>query len=334
MITIGIAGAGNMATMHALAYKRMANAKVAAIADVNFEKAGALAELFDAKVYGSIDDMIRGTDIEMIDVCLPTFLHKASTIQALDAGLHVFCEKPVALNTHDANEMLRAAKRNKRKLMVGHCLRFSDNYRFLKKCLEDRRFGRLLSANFYRHSSTPLWSEGAWLSDKSKSGGMILDLHIHDVDMIVYLLGVPEAVTSYGADANISTLYEYPDTAVYAEASWRMQKSFPFCMGYDAVFETATVKYANNEVIIYDQHGQHALETGPSEKAANSVIGNISEEHLPMYRREIEYFIECIRKGEEPMDSMPESSVMSLEIALAEIESLSRKEKIPLPVRA
>jgi predicted dehydrogenase len=276
--------------------------------------------------------MIRKEDIEMIDICLPTFLHKDSSVLALKTGLHVLCEKPAALSVEDALQMLRAARDSKRKLMIGHCLRFSDPYTYLKKCVKDRPWGSLLSVNLYRHSAMPLWSEGGWLLDTKKSGGMPLDLHIHDVDMIVFLLGTPYSVMSYGSGETISTLYEYSDTVVYAEASWRREKDFPFRMGYDAIFEKATVEYANGKVTIYDQVGARTLRPNSVEKSENRLVGNISQEYLSMYQAEISYFIECIEREEEPVVSMPESSITSMKTVFAEIESLLKKTKVILSV--
>jgi len=330
MVNIGIIGAGNIAKMHALAYQEISDAKVVSVADINQAKAQSIADMFNANIYSDITELLDKKTVDMVDICLPSYLHKQNAIYAFEHGVHVLCEKPIALCLDDAIEMVETAKTHDAKFMVGYCLRFSDEYIFLKNCIEDRQYGTLLSLNLYRHSFLPKWSEGTWLLDVEKSGGMLLDLHIHDTDMVLYLMGKPASVTSFGTQFNISTLYEYTSTVVYAEASWRDQASFPFFSGYDAFFENATVMYKDNTLKVYQEDSIKEIKSTelPKEENDRIVIGNLSDDYLKMFYNEIKYFIDCVQKDIEPYISLPESSIMSLNIAFSEKQSAHEQKKI------
>ena len=180
----------------------------------------------DAVIYDDFDKMLAEANLDAISLTLPTPLHVPLTIKALQAGVSVLCEKPMALNAAECDKMLKAANRAPEgtKLMVAHCLRFWPSYVYLKKLVDSKKYGKVIAASFRRFSAPPGWQKGTnWFADESKSGGMALDLHIHDTDMVNFLFGMPKAVTSSAAyDKNgamqyISTLYDVGGPAVTAE---------------------------------------------------------------------------------------------------------------------
>ena len=129
----------------------------------------------------------------MVDVCLPTDLHAEVTVAALEAGKHVLCEKPMALTVAECDRMVAAAKASGRFLMIAHCIRFWPEYIALKEIVDSGQYGKVTSALFRRISGLPKWSE--WFPNPQRSGGAILDLHIHDVGL--YQLPAGDAATGH-----------------------------------------------------------------------------------------------------------------------------------------
>ena len=117
---------------------------------------------------------------------LPTYLHEEVAVYAMEKGLDVFSEKPMALTLDGCKHMLDAAEKLGRKLMIGQCLRFSPAFQKLKEYVATEKYGKAYSAEFIRYSQTPLWTWQNWILDPSKSGGCPWDMHVHDVDMMCY----------------------------------------------------------------------------------------------------------------------------------------------------
>jgi predicted dehydrogenase len=331
LFKVGIIGAGAMGKTHSQAYSYIKDAEVIAVSDSVSEKARSIALNKNTIIYDRADDLINCSGVDAVDICLPTPFHKQYTVMAAMKGIHILCEKPIALNTGDAKEMIDAADANGVVLMIGHCPRFSKAYGLLKNCIGDNRYGDLLSLNLTRHSPMPLWSEGNWLADSSKSGGLAMDLHIHDVDLIYYLLGKPKSVVSSGNSASFCTMYEFPGKTVLAEASWRPQSRYAFNARYDAVFEGACLIYADGKITIYegdnepyviDEFEQAWLDIGDFE--------NRMEKIGYLYILEIKYFLECIRTGCKPERLMPQDSMEVLQITIDEIRSARENKKLKL----
>ena len=176
----------------------------------NIDVGNAQYDFSKYRLYTDIDDMLEKEELDIVDIALPTYLHAEVSVKALNKGINVLCEKPMALTVEECRKMIEAAEKNNRKLMVAQCLRFWPEYEYLKECVETKRFGDVLSGYFFRGGSTPKWSYQNWLLKKEKSGGVILDQHIHDVDMINWLFGTPEAVSSIAKNvipAAVMTLY-------------------------------------------------------------------------------------------------------------------------------
>jgi predicted dehydrogenase len=192
-------------------------------------------------IYDDFDRMLAEAKPDVISLTLPTTLHVPLTVKALKAGVSVLCEKPMALDAASCGAMIRAAAKapNGAKLMVAQCLRFWPNYVYLKKLIDGRKYGAVVAASFRRFSAPPGWGKGkSWFLDEGKSGGVALDLHIHDTDIVNYLFGMPKAVTSTAAYSKegvmlyVSTLYDVGGPAVTAEGSWAMTPTLGFEASY------------------------------------------------------------------------------------------------------
>ena len=333
MIRVGIIGLGGMGNMHLGCYASVPDAQVVAVADINEAKLkpGASAQKINIgtgggqidptkqRLYKKAEKLIADPNVDLVDICLPTYLHAKYAIKALKAGKHVVCEKPMALTYADCKRVLKAAAEAKGKLMIAQVVRFFPAYEVLKETVESGRLGRLTALSMFRLSNPPRWSWDNWLLDSKRSGGALLDLHVHDADFVHYLLGEPEAVFAQGAHGpsggwdHVSAAYVYDGAmAVNVTGSWALPDSFSFRAGFRAAFE--------NGCLIHDTSGTDAL----VELTAGGARP-IALEDKNGYREELAYFVGCIAKGLEPVKVLPASSAFSIRLVEAERKSMERK---------
>jgi len=329
MIRVAIIGAGFMGKMHAEVYRNLSKAKLIAIADSGLEKARLLADKYKAAAYSSLEELSNQENIDAIDICLPTFLHKECVIEAARLGKDILCEKPIALRVKDAEEMLQAAKKARVKLMIAQVIRFWPEYVILKKIYQTGELGRLFSITLTRLACTPSYAWDNWLADAKRSGGALLDLHIHDTDYLLYLLGKPASLVSRVSTgrleyAHVFTTFTFPDKVVaFTEGGWDMPDNFPFTMAYTALFEKGAVEFnsrSEKPLAIYRPGKEIEHPTvKPELKAKANGGGNIAD--LGGYFSEMKYFIDCLQNNEEPRKASAQSARDSLEIVLSEMKS-------------
>ena len=330
-VRVGLVGLGMMGTTHFKSYQEIAGAEVVAVCDVEGRKlsgdwskaagnidtgAAKQVDLSRLKTYGDFAAILADPEIDLIDLCVPTHQHAEMTMQALAAGKHVFCEKPMALASRLAGRMIRAAEKAGRLLAVGHVLRFWPEYLLMKELIDSGRYGRVRSAYFVRLSPRPQWSWSNWMQDAGRSGAAALDLHIHDTDTVQWFFGRPAKVAAAGTFegtgiAHIVTDYRYEDgPLVVAEGGWSFPASFPFRMEARILFETAALEYTSLRtptVTIYDD------KTGKVEHPpVPAVLG---------YTEELRYFVGCVASGTPPARLAPAESAAAVAIVEAEIKS-------------
>lgn len=320
-MNVGIVGAGFMGKTHIEAYKSCGIENLF-VCDSNLCNAEKLAKEYGAKPFGDFEEMLERANLDAVSICVPTPLHEPLAMKALEKGVAVLCEKPFAATVEAADKLAEKANEMKTPLMVAHCLRFMKPYVYLKQAISDSRFGKLLSLNMHRHSTMPLWSAGSWLADMEKSGGAVIDLHIHETDMAVFLFGTPKAVTTAGDYKQCTTIYRYDGVVVSAQASWRKIENFPFTSGYDANFENATVSFDGSKVTVFDGKD---IEGKALEKEIYPEY--IKSENA--YENEIRYFIANLKTGR--FDYCPATeSVMSTKTAYAELQSVKSGKTIEI----
>jgi predicted dehydrogenase len=252
-----------MGRMHHRCWQEAAGAEVAAICDANeniaedvkketgnMEGATNYVDFEKIALYTDLDEMISKGDLDVLSITLPTFMHAEGSVKALEAGIHVLCEKPMALRTNDCDRMIEAAEASGKILQIGHCVRFWPEYAWAKRAVAGGAYGKVVAAMFQRLSKAPLWSWDDWFMDEKRSGGMILDLHIHDSDFVNYLLGMPKGVMSHAANwpgrglAHVVTQYLFDeDMVITAEGGWSMMPTFDFEMSFNIMMEKATLVY-------------------------------------------------------------------------------------------
>jgi len=323
MVGVGILGAGFMGSMHAQCYKNLENAKLIAIADVRVEKAQEIANKYGARAYTSAEDLIADEEIQIVDICLPTYMHREYTLKAAGNKKHVLCEKPIALTLKEADEMIDACSKARVKFMIAQVLRFWPEYVKLKEIRDSKMLGRLLSMTCRRLGAAPVWSWQSWMTDSKKSGGALLDLHIHDVDFLYYLFGKPVSIYANGTDSHIWSSYKFKNNVFgFAEGGWDVGAQFPFTALFTAVFEKGTVDFdcrREKSLAIYtaDKVEYPEIKVTKAEDAG----GNISV--LGGYFEEIKYFVNCVEKDQKPEIVTAIDARNSLEIVLLEKKSAS-----------
>jgi 1,5-anhydro-D-fructose reductase (1,5-anhydro-D-mannitol-forming) len=265
MLKIGIVGFGFMGRMHYRCWSGRVDSRVTAICDVNpniiedSKKAvGNIAGAADSidfsaiRTFTSLDTMLKEMKLDAVSITLPTFLHPNSTIAALKAGVHVLCEKPMALTTPQCDRMIEAARASGKMLMIGQCERFSPAILKTKEIIDGGQYGPVRLAMFRRIGSAPGWAWQNWFGDDARSGGVELDLHIHDSDLVQHLFGMPAAVDSRGYMmgskklGHIQTRYIFPDgQLITSEGGWLATVSFGFLSSFMIQLEKATLAFDN-----------------------------------------------------------------------------------------
>lgn len=338
-IGIGLIGLGFMGSTHFRIYEAMENARIAALADVDPVKrkgdvskvVGNIGSADNSKplnlegvnVYESGFDLINDPSVDIVDICCPTPFHADYIVAALKAGKHVFAEKPFARNLEQAEKIAEAAKNAKTYLNFGMCVRAWPEYRYTYEQYKAGAFGKMRSATFRRLSPSiagDAWDN--WFMDGKRSGGALLDMHLHDTDEVCYFFGRPKAVTSVGANSIISnggtdhviTFYHYDDgTLVEAEGSWAATRGTPFEMTFQIICEKATIRLMSEGFKIYWNDGR---------------VESPAVEATTGWHKELAYFVDCVRNGVTPDKYQTFDSVLdSFKVIMAEQDSVDANGK-------
>ncbi len=299
MIHIGIVGTGGMGTVHYNNYTHIEGCKVVALVGIT-DQSRECSMRWGIPLYADIQYMAKAEQVDVMDICSPTFLHKQHVVESLNLGMHVITEKPIALHKKDAVEMFELADKKGKLLFVAQVLQFTKELELLHHLVSSREYGKPLDAYFERLTACLRWVQNGWLFDKQKSGLLPFDLHIHDLDAIVSLFGKPESFTftSCGGDErnykeHYRFLYQYQNLNVAAEAAW-YNADFPFTARWRVYFENAVVENDGIHVIAYQfDKPPRVFDTEEDIKIPTGI--NIPP--TGMFLRELSHFMDCIQKG-------------------------------------
>ena len=299
-----------MGGVHLAAIERTENATLIAVASRTRPVAGApargnlhhikTAALPDhVKWYSDWRQLLLDPEVDAVDICLPTHLHKEAVLRALERGKHVFCEKPMALTSSDCDEMLEAASRSGRIFMVGQVLRFMFPYRYAASFISTACRGSVKACTMSRKTGYPQWSE--WLSQEEQSGGAILDLLSHDIDQALKLFGQPvsvSAVSQSEIDTMRGTLRYASGLEVKIEGGW-FAPEVPFSAGFNIVGRDAALSFQEGRLRLHRSSGEQSIDQPEHDE----------------YLDEMTYFIECCRKNVAPELCLPAESAQAVRIA-------------------
>ncbi|MBR6570653.1 MAG: Gfo/Idh/MocA family oxidoreductase [Clostridia bacterium] len=347
-IRIGVIGVGSIAREHLNAYKKNPYVEIYALCDINAELlASRAAEFGVERTFTNCEDMLKLPEIDAVSVCTWNCAHAPCAIAALNAGKHVLCEKPMAMNAQEARAMMEAAERNGKLLMIGFVRRFGNDCDILKDLIVNDQFGEIYyaKATYLRRNGNP----GGWFGDKSRSGGgPLIDLGVHVIDLARYLLGCPKPVSVYGATfrklgnrpgvkggkaylsarANDTTICDVEDLAtalirfdngavVSVEASFSL--NILKDVGSIELFGTKAGAKIDPELEMYSEMNGYMTNVTLTNPTALSFDG--------LFAREIDHYVDCVRLG-LPCRSPAEDGLMLMKILDAIYESAATGHEV------
>ncbi len=318
MIKVGVIGTGGISGVHLGGYSRNPNVEIYALCDINEKNLAKRAEEYKvSRTFTDYREMLALKELDAVSVCTWNSAHAECAIAALRAGKHVLCEKPMALNTAQAQEMEKAAKENDKLLMIGFVRRFGNDCAVLKDFIDNGSFGEIYyaKAQYLRRKGCP----GGWFGDKSRSGGgPLIDLGVHVIDLCRYLMGGPQPVSVYGATFNklgdrrhIKDARGYSSTVVSKDdifdvedmatalirfdngAVLSVEASFSLNIEKDVgnieLFGTKAGCKLDPELTIFTDMNDYLANVKLSQSTALSFDG--------LFDNEINHFVECIETG-------------------------------------
>ncbi len=237
-LRIGIIGTGNISHCHMAGYKRLSDrVEVVAACDIDEAKLHGYCKQYGIpSEYTDYNEMLRKEKLDCVSVCTWNAEHKGATISALRGGANVLCEKPMAMNAEEAEEMQKASEETGKLLQIGFVRRFGNDADALKQFIGAGTFGDIYyaKATYLRRNGCP----GGWFGDKSKSGGgPLIDLGVHVIDLVRYLAGLPKPISAYGSCySNLG-----PNRAGGGNKGWTVEtKNDPYSV---EDFTTALIKF-------------------------------------------------------------------------------------------
>jgi predicted dehydrogenase len=326
-MNIALAGLGFMGLTHLRAWRQLPTARLAAVMDMsearlsgdlssvggNLGLAGEKLDFSNVRTYRSLSELLADPEIDAVDICLPTNEHGEAAVAALRAGKHVLVEKPMARDEKETDAILAEQSRSGRTLMVAQVLRFMPAYVALGDALKNA--GRVHSAVFRRRCAAPTWS--GWLTDRSRSGGGVFDLLIHDVDYCISRWGMPNSVRAVGHEdlpRGIDVVHaelQYADNGpVIVTGGWHHPGEFPFSMEFTVVTDQGTFEWTSGapQLHVY----------GPRQNSNRELPADDA------FAAEVAYFADCLVNGRQPQRCLPQQSAQSVALMHRILESRER----------
>ncbi|MGH3089278.1 MAG: Gfo/Idh/MocA family protein [Rubrobacteraceae bacterium] len=321
---VGLVGAGFIGSVHLNAYAGIPEAEVVGVADFHPEVATAGAALVGARPYSSYEELAASGEVDVVDVCLPTSRHREVALAAARDGKHVILEKPIAGSVAEAEEILSAFDGAGPRLLVGHVVRYFPEYARIKAMVGSGALGTVGVARTSRRS--PMldgWND--WYADRRKSGGVLVDLLIHDFDFLRWSLGEVERVYARGTtgreynrlDYALVTLRFASGAIAHVEGHWGYPA--PFCYSIEVAGSRAMVSIDSTDRPPVELVGGP---TGPGE-SPDVAVGKSP------FESELSDFVRCLKSGEEPVVG-GRDAVEALRISLAAAESMETGKAVEM----
>ena len=323
MVNIGIIGSGTMARVHAERLASMEGATVTAVSSPNTAEAFVAEHAPGATAYADPAALCGADDVDAVDVCSPTHRHREHVELAAAHGLDVLCEKPLARTAEEAAEIARIVDDAGIICMVAHVTRFFDEYAAARERVEAGDVGEVGVATARR--AVGFGGERGWFGDDEKSGGVLLDLAIHDFDYLRWTVGEVERVFTRLAEwgpGNESqaaiTLLRFENGAVgHVETEWMRLGGLPFSASFEFAGDAGLLEYDNQEVRPIQHFGPEGSHV-PVDP-----VGDAIPLAVDGYRRELEHFVDCVRERSDPLVTVADGAA-AMHISLAAIESAKR----------
>lgn len=327
---IAVIGPGKLGRRHLERWTQLEAVEIVGIVTRHPDKQRTLADQYHTKAYGSIAEVLSSTDVDVFDICTPTNTHLEYVKEIAKAKKHIICEKPLALSSEDSEECVSVCEENGIQLLVGHTLRFFPEYINAREQILKGAIGRPGVIRMKRGVPHPPESN-PWYADEKKSGGIFLDLGIHEFDWLLWTFGDVQRVMAQHvkySDENknnleygLVTLRMVDGTIVYVELSWAETK-----------FHTSFELTGSKGMITYDHGESNALtlhtRSQESEKTSGVQIPKSNFKKDPYYRQ-LEHFLNCLRDVEEPIVTAIEAK-KAVDVAQAVMSSAKSGQPVTL----
>jgi predicted dehydrogenase len=329
---VGILGLGAIGAVHAAAWAET-EAEFVGGFDPLPENAQAIAAKYGGRAYPDIESLLE--DVDIVDICTPTHLHHSQVLQAAAAGKHIVCEKPLARTLEQGREMVAACNAAGVKLLVAHVVRFFPEYRRAKDAVDAGMIGEPAVIRLQRDVFQPRKAAGNWFVDFGKSGGMMLDLMIHDFDYARWVAGEVKTVFAKsigtsgmeaGVDHGLAILTHHNGAISHIEGSW----AYP-----PPTFRTKFEIAGSQGLIVHDSDATAPIQVFRHQQDEDSAEVPVPASPLleSPYTAEIRAFHRAIVE-DSPVPVSAADGLAALQIALAAMESAQTGKPVtlePLP---
>ncbi|HEV7624837.1 MAG TPA: Gfo/Idh/MocA family oxidoreductase [Amnibacterium sp.] len=315
---VAIVGPGRMGEAHARAWAALAP-DVEVVAVVGRPTARALPAVPEARLVTDLETVLADPGVTILSVCTPTDTHLELASRALAAGKHVLLEKPLTRTAAEGEELVRASERAAGVLMVAQVVRFFPGYVAVRDLVTRGDLGALHEVRVQRLSATG--GRPAWVDDDERSGGVLLDLAVHDFDQLLLLLGPARRVEAVARDdGTVEVTVDHAGGATgRLRAGWDLPADFPF----STLLEVTGIDGRARHTAVAGSPATNDLEVeGPHGVRRSAVDGE------DPYTAQARYFLDCVRTGRRPEHGDPAASLAALRLALAARTSLLERRSV------
>lgn len=347
-LKVGVIGVGSVAQwVHLDSWKELeadGAVELAGVCDILPDRVEMVGKKWEVpRTYTNYKTMLKQGDYDIIDVCTQNRHHSTISVDALHAGANVLCEKPMAMNTKEGEKMIAAAKDNKRKLMVAQNMRFEAPNERIKAIIERGDLGEIYfgEARYLRRRGIPGW--GKFHIKRESAGGPLIDIGVHMLDLIVWLMGCPKPVSATGhvnrkfgdreglcnGDWGVPYPLKEFDVEDHAAAFIRFENGI--ALSLEVSWAANIPKEIQGLRILGDKAG---VTTNPLtiSSAANNALTSMQYDWLPEqegHRMEIRHFAQCVRDG-LPVRVKPQESLRIQQILDAIYESSKKGKEVAI----
>lgn len=322
MLQIGIIGSGFMASTHAERYQAIDGVSVAAVVSPTTADQFVRDHHLDATSFASIDAFLDETSLDAVSICSPTSTHKDIIQRLAGQGIDMICEKPLTTTLSDAYEIVDLINSSRSRFMTGHVLRFFPDYRRVYERVEAGAIGMPGTVRACRHSPFPDWGDG-WFADDEQSGGVFLDLGIHEFDYLYWLFGDVERVFArhrrWDNRQNGHTILTFENGTVgYVESGWDQIPGEELW---------STLELAGDDGLIeYDSREPTPISVTTETDVGSESIGTTAKDG---YQLELEAFVDSLKQGITPPVTINDA-IKAMEISIAARRSAERNEPVDI----
>jgi UDP-N-acetylglucosamine 3-dehydrogenase len=319
MIRIGLVGTGSMGHMHAAAFQSIPGVSVVGVVGRDPARTAMVADLAGARPYTDLETMLAVEQPDVLDCAYPGFLHRTVVEAGVAHGCHIICEKPLAVTLADAQAMIAATQAAGLHLLIGQVVRFFPEYRRIASALQEGAVGGPVTLSLLRQGAYPTGRDN-WFRDDSRSGGIFIDLMLHDFDWALTVLGPAERVYARHVyrrepiwfSQGIATVRHRSGAISQITGTWGGPSEF-----------ITSVELAGDGGLLHHQNQEstalHVQLPSAKQEEVGVSLPDLAAVEDP-YRTELAHFIEVIAGRAEPV-VRPEQALDALTLALAARQS-------------